>query len=194
MGLNIEEKTVQVKRRWTRLNVDKRGGPGEAVLTEETGTWTGQDAWVTMSSRQHRIGRTALAQLMTLPLSKLGLSAKSTLGDVMDAMTYGVLTGQLPYQVTLRPVVTDADGQPVEGAVVHVENRYIFGEYPADAVPVLDPDESYTLTVRAPGYQEQHLAWQPTLGEWKPEVQLQRFEPVPPPEPPAAEVAPAAED
>ena len=110
MGLDVEEKTVQVKRRWTSLTVDKRGGQSEAVLTEETGSWTGQDAWATMSSQQHRLGTVALAQLMTLPLGKLGLSAKSTLGDVVDAMTYGVLTGQLPYQVTLRPTVTDTDG------------------------------------------------------------------------------------
>lgn len=182
MALDIEAKTVQVKRRWTGLMVTKRGGRSEVVLTEETGTWTGQDAWATMSSQQHRIGTVALLHLRQVTLSKLGLSARSTLGDVVDAMTYGVLTGQLPYQLLLRPVITDADGQPVEGAVIHVANRYLFGEYAPDAVPPLDPDENYILTVRAPGYQEQLLTWEPQLGEWSPAMQLQRFEPALPPE------------
>ena len=168
----MESKEVAIEKRWTRILIDKRGPSVLGIVTEEVGLYGNEGRWASLSTKEHFVDSEALLLLMDLPLSALRLGKdQQTVGAVLNALSYGILTDQIPTTLKLAPVLMDQAGNAITNFTMQVA-------YPGGTHEVLTPGATIAprqgakVTIFSGGSMPYEAELPYVIGEWKPEITL----------------------
>jgi len=176
-------KYADLEERWMRLEVVKGSSPADVrmIIESDLGYYdpkTGE--WIRVGKGSARtLDAMALAASMQVPMADVFAGQpldQKKLGEVMEALSYGVLSGMLPPPTELILELVDQNGNPVteQGSVtISVPGRDpVLADWPGSSIE-LEATVQANIEVQVPGYAS--ASWSgPIVGSTTVKIQLQQ--------------------